>query len=82
MKENTHRFIVTLLVVVPLLSTVFAMTLLWKKMFFAEDLILLGVFYVLTGIGVAVGYHRMLTHQSFEAPSWLRGLLLMLGCMA
>ena len=34
----------------------------------ATDLAILGVMYVLTGLGVTVGFHRLLTHRSFQAP--------------
>jgi stearoyl-CoA desaturase (delta-9 desaturase) len=39
-------------------------------------------FYWLTGIGVTIGYHRMLTHRSFKAHPSVRFLFLMLGGMA
>ena len=38
--------------------------------------------YVLTGLGVTVGFHRHLTHRSFKAKRWLRGLLAILGSVA
>jgi stearoyl-CoA desaturase (delta-9 desaturase) len=28
--------------------------------------------YVLVGFGVTIGFHRMLTHRSFDADPWLR----------
>ncbi len=31
------------------------------------------------GIGVCLGYHRMLTHGSFKAPNWLRNTLATIG---
>ena len=37
--------------------------------------------YVLAPFGVNVGYHRMLTHRSFETPRWLRYTLVTLGAM-
>lgn len=43
------------------------------------------IFWVLTiftGLGVTVGYHRMLTHGSFETSSWLRFGLTFLGQLA
>ena len=38
--------------------------------------------YVLTGLGVTVGFHRHLTHRSFKTSRPLRGLLAILGSVA
>jgi len=38
--------------------------------------------FVLTGLGITVGYHRLLTHRSFETSPVLKAILLILGSMA
>lgn len=38
--------------------------------------------YVFAGMGVTLGYHRMLTHRAFEAPLWLRRVLTVWGTLA
>lgn len=38
--------------------------------------------WLFVGLGVCVGYHRLLTHRSFTAPSWLRHGLTLLGSLA
>jgi len=38
--------------------------------------------YVLTGIGVTMGYHRLLTHRSFQTPRVIEYLLAALGSLA
>jgi stearoyl-CoA desaturase (delta-9 desaturase) len=38
--------------------------------------------YVLTGLGITVGFHRHLTHRSFKTYRWLRGVLGILGSAA
>jgi stearoyl-CoA desaturase (delta-9 desaturase) len=38
--------------------------------------------YVVTGLGITVGFHRHLTHRSFKTHGWLRGLLGILGSAA
>ena len=38
--------------------------------------------YVLTGLGVTVGFHRLLTHRSFKAGRCVRGTLAILGSAA
>ena len=37
------------------------------------------VLYVITGLGITVGYHRLLTHRSFECPDWVKACLLIAG---
>src|SRR5690349_929707 len=46
------------------------------------DIAMLAVGWVLTGLGVTVGYHRLLTHRSFETYPAIRLVLLILGSMA
>jgi stearoyl-CoA desaturase (delta-9 desaturase) len=43
------------------------------------DWILLAVLYVATGMGITIGYHRLLSHRSFECPSWVKACLLVVG---
>jgi stearoyl-CoA desaturase (delta-9 desaturase) len=38
--------------------------------------------YVLTGLGVTMGYHRLLTHRSFRTPRLIEYLLAILGSLA
>lgn len=38
--------------------------------------------YILTGIGVTMGYHRLLTHRSFQTPRIIEYILTALGSLA
>ena len=38
------------------------------------DWILSLVMYIVTGMGITVGYHRLVSHQSFECPELGQGL--------
>ena len=69
-------------VVTPLLATVYAMASLWNHMIGWRELALFLVFYVLTGIGVTFGYHRMLTHRSFDTGPVVKAVVLVLAGMA
>jgi stearoyl-CoA desaturase (delta-9 desaturase) len=69
-------------VVIPMLAFVLAVMLLWNKLVGWHDLVLLVVMYVLTGLGVTVGFHRMLTHRAFETSKPLEYLFAILGSMA
>ena len=48
----------------------------------ATDLAILAVMYVLTALGVTVGFHRLLTHRSFQASKPLEYAFAILGSMA
>ena len=74
--------IMTAAVVGPFLGLLLAIYFAWNQYVFPSDLVLFGVLAVVLGMGATVGYHRMLTHQGFDAPAWLRGLFLILGSMA
>ena len=45
----------------------------------ALDWILLVVLYIITGMGITVGYHRMISHRSFECRPWVKVCLLIVG---
>jgi stearoyl-CoA desaturase (Delta-9 desaturase) len=70
------------LTILPLIGFVVAVVLLWNFAVGWHDLALLAVLYILMGLGITVGYHRMLTHSAFEAVPPLKALLLILGSMA
>jgi stearoyl-CoA desaturase (delta-9 desaturase) len=48
----------------------------------AVDLAIAGAFYITSAIGVTIGYHRLLTHRSFDAPTWLRAAFAIAGSLA
>lgn len=68
--------------VLPVAGVVAAMVLLWGNGISGLDPGLFAGFYVFTVLGVTVGYHRLFTHRSFEAPALIRGLLAIAGSMS
>ncbi len=83
MRSLTIRKIVMLVVVVlPFLATLFAIWLLWQRAVNWTDIALLIAFNVLAGLGVTVGYHRMLTHRSFQPNPVVKFIFLVFGSMA
>ena len=38
-----------------------------------------GLLYIVTGLGITVGYHRLLAHRSFTCPDWVKGAFLIAG---
>ena len=69
-------------VVVPFLASIAAVFLLWGDLVSARDLAIMGVMYLLTAVGITVGFHRLLTHRSFQTPRWLEYTFAVLGSMA
>jgi stearoyl-CoA desaturase (Delta-9 desaturase) len=69
-------------VVAPFLAFLAAIVLLWNQVVGWSDLAILGAMYVLTGLGVTVGYHRLFTHRAFDAVAPVRYALAVLGSMA
>jgi stearoyl-CoA desaturase (delta-9 desaturase) len=37
------------------------------------------VMYIVTGMGITVGYHRLVAHQSFDCRNWVKAGLLVIG---
>src|SRR5215207_4195778 len=77
-----ERRITIVAVVLPFAGFLAALYLLWGGLVTGRDLAILAVSYVLVGFGVTIGFHRMLTHRSFEAKPWLRATLAILGSMS
>lgn len=46
------------------------------------DFILFFIFYLVSGFGITVGYHRLLTHRGFECSRFLRRFWALLGMAA
>jgi stearoyl-CoA desaturase (delta-9 desaturase) len=69
-------------VLVPTLGVVAAGATAFVRPVGVADLVLFATFYVVSMVGTCVGYHRLFTHRSFEAPRWLRHLLVVAGSIA
>jgi stearoyl-CoA desaturase (delta-9 desaturase) len=80
--ENLHRTITGLVTVVPLLALGLAAAQAWQGLLGPADLAILAALYALTGLGVTVGFHRLLTHRSFKTGPVVRATLAILGSAA
>ena len=69
-------------VVVPFLATLAAIALLWNRLVSPADLAIAVVMYLLTAIGITVGFHRLLTHRSFQTSKPIEYVFAVLGSMA
>ena len=79
---SLYKVVLLIWAVGPLIGTVWAMVLLWRDWISPLDLALFLVLYFLTGMGITGGFHRLITHSSFETNKVVRGTFLILGCMA
>ncbi|WP_312871327.1 acyl-CoA desaturase [Amycolatopsis acididurans] len=68
--------------VLPIIGTVAAPALLAGHPFGVTELVLLLSMWLLTGLGVTVGYHRLFTHRTFKAAPAVVAVLAVLGSMA
>ncbi|KPV51607.1 stearoyl-CoA 9-desaturase [Kouleothrix aurantiaca] len=81
-KSLAEKILVFIGVVAPLIATLYAITRLWQRYVTWSDIVLMLVFYVISGLGITIGFHRMLTHKSFETSKFVKALFLIMGCMA
>lgn len=77
-----ERRITVAAVVLPFAAFIAALVLLWGGLVSPLDLAIFAVMYALAGFGVTIGFHRLLTHRSFEAPTAVRATLAALGSMS
>jgi stearoyl-CoA desaturase (delta-9 desaturase) len=76
------RLLTLAVITVPALGLVAGAVLMWGWGFSWADLGLLVGMYVLTGLGITVGFHRLFTHGSFETTPGVKFVLAVLGTMA
>lgn len=77
-----RQWVILVFVVGPLIGTAYAMYRAWNNHFGWTELILFFTLYLATGLGITIGYHRMLTHKSFETGPVTKAIFLMLAAMA
>ncbi len=69
-------------VVVPFAGVLLAIVLLWNRAVDGIDLAILVGTYFLTALGVTVGFHRLLTHRSFQTHPWLERTFAVMGSLS
>jgi stearoyl-CoA desaturase (delta-9 desaturase) len=77
-----HKVTTLIGMFLPLAGLVVAIVLLWDRFIGPTELSLLFAFYVLTFIGISVGFHRLFTHRAFETSRPVRYVLAALGSLA
>lgn len=69
-------------VVIPFVALLVAVPVAWGGWLGWTDVIIGLVWYVVSGLGITVGFHRYFTHGSFKAKRWLRVSLAVAGSLA
>ncbi|HEX4564925.1 MAG TPA: acyl-CoA desaturase [Solirubrobacteraceae bacterium] len=80
--SRTERWANLAGVVVPFVGVLVAIVLTWNRWVDAVDLALLAGFYVITAMGVTVGFHRLLTHRSFRTYPLIERTFAVLGSLS
>jgi hypothetical protein len=80
--ERRDRVITGVVTAVPILSVFFVTWQLWDSLLGWNDIFVFLLLYVLTGLGVTVGFHRLLTHRAFKTTRPVRASLAILGSAA
>src|SRR5213082_2568562 len=76
------RLMTLTVILVPLIGVLAAPFFVWGWGFGWTDLGLLLGMYVLTAVGITVGFHRLFVHRSFETYLWIKVIFAILGSMA
>ncbi len=69
-------------VILPFAATIAAAVLFWNRLVTPGDLVIAAAMYLLTAVGITVGFHRLLTHRSFQTPKPVEYVFAVLGSMA
>ncbi len=80
--ENLDRFLTGTVTVLPIIALGVVAWQVWSELLGWSDIIVFAIMYVLTGLGITVGFHRLFTHRSFKTGKAVRATLAALGSMA
>ena len=81
-RSRTERYTIFTFVFVPLLALAAAVPFAWGWGLTWLDVAIGAVFYLIGGLGITVGYHRLFTHGSYRAARPLKIALAIAGSMA
>lgn len=81
-KGSIERVTMYFMIIVPFLALLLAVPAAWGGWLGWSDAIIALAFYLASGLGITVGYHRYFTHGSFKAVRPLRVGLALAGSLA
>jgi stearoyl-CoA desaturase (delta-9 desaturase) len=80
--ETSDRICTGTVTALPFVALAVAVWQCWNGLLQWHDVVAFVVTYLLTGLGVTVGFHRLLTHRAFKTTPAVRGTLAALGSAA
>ena len=80
--ETLDRFLTGTFTVVPFLAVAGGAVLAWQSFLHWSDLVVFAILYPITGLGITVGFHRLLTHRAFKTKKWVKGMFAIFGSAA
>jgi stearoyl-CoA desaturase (delta-9 desaturase) len=80
--ERADRIATGLVTVVPFLALGLVAWQAWESLLHWHDFVVFAIVYVLTGLGITVGFHRHFTHRAFATSKPVRAALAILGTAA
>ena len=69
-------------VVIPFVGTLVAIVMLWNRAVDLTDLLVMVAMYVVTAVGITVGFHRLLTHRAFASYPWVERTFAVMGSLS
>jgi stearoyl-CoA desaturase (delta-9 desaturase) len=81
-KNRVEQLLLYVIVIVPFLALAAAVAVAWGWGLSWVDAGLALAFYLISGLGVTVGFHRYFTHGGFKAKRWLRVGMAVAGSLA
>jgi len=81
-QSKAEQITLGIFIVVPFLAVFAAVPVAWGGWLGWSDVVIALVMYVVTGLGITVGYHRLFTHKSFKPNRPVKIALAVAGSMA
>jgi stearoyl-CoA desaturase (Delta-9 desaturase) len=80
--DRADRVATAVVTLLPLVALAIVAPLAWGGLLHWYDLVVFTLCYIPTGLGITIGFHRLLTHRAFNTTPAIRAIFTILGCMA
>jgi stearoyl-CoA desaturase (delta-9 desaturase) len=80
--DRADKIATAVVTIIPLLALAVGVVLAWGGDLHWYDAVVFVVCYIPPGLGITIGYHRLLTHRAFVAKPAVRAVFTVLGCTA
>jgi len=80
--ETLDRVLTGVVTAVPFIALLVVAWQLWADLLYWSDLVVFVIMYMITGLGVTVGFHRLFTHRAFKTGPTVRAIFAIFGSAA